>query len=279
MNIFTRLKENKNFTHLERSISDFILDDPMTFIKLDKNEIVQTCFVSLSTLYRFLDKIHVKNLNELKVLITSQYQEYEKEKEQIDYNYPFQPYSTHYQITGQMAELYNQTIASTRNLIDYDHLREIVSVIEKANHITMLPTSGNIHVAYNFQQNMIEIGKSVKIETVPYLQYMEASALKKGDLAIVISYANRGTAMLDIVKQLKKDGVDILLISSTLPTELFSYAIYHLYFCSYENTYDKIASFASRVSLQYLLDALFACIFNQNYSKNIQYRKDHKVTY
>ena len=66
MNIFTRLKENKNFTHLERSISDFILDDPMTFIKLDKIEIVQTCFVSLSTLYRFLDKIHVKNLNELK---------------------------------------------------------------------------------------------------------------------------------------------------------------------------------------------------------------------
>ena len=252
MNIFTRLKEEQNFTHLERSIADFILDDPMTFIKLDKNEIVQTCFVSLSTLYRFLDKIHVKNLNELKVLITSQYQEYEKEKEQIDYNYPFQPYSTHYQI---------------------------VSVIEKANHITMLPTSGNIHVAYNFQQNMIEIGKSVKIETVPYLQYMEASALKKGDLAIVISYANRGTAMLDIVKQLKRDGVDILLISSTLPTELFPYATYHLYFCSYENTYDKIASFASRVSLQYLLDALFACIFNQNYSKNIQYRKDHKVTY
>ena len=66
MNIFTRLKENKNFTHLERSISDFILDDPMTFIKLDKNEIVQTCFVSLSTLYRFLDKIQVKNLNLIK---------------------------------------------------------------------------------------------------------------------------------------------------------------------------------------------------------------------
>ena len=73
--------------------------------------------------------------------------------------------------------------------------------------------------------------------------------------------------MLDIVKQLKKDGVDILLISSTLPTELFPYATYHLYFCSYENTYDKIASFASRVSLQYLLDALFACIMFRNLFK------------
>ncbi|MCD8027284.1 MAG: SIS domain-containing protein [Erysipelotrichaceae bacterium] len=177
-----------------------------------------------------------------------------------------------------MSQLYDQTVAATKNLIDLEELLRVVQQIDKANHITIFPSVGNIYAAENFQHNMKDIGIHVDVETIPYLQYMSAVPLTKDDLAIVISYANRGTAMGDIVKELKRQNVPIVLISSTLPNDLFSYATYHLFFCSYEDTWNKIASFATRISLQYLLDTLYACYFNRHYDDNIEFKKKYKKT-
>lgn len=38
----------------------------------------------------------------------------------------------------------------------------------------------------------------------------------------------------------------------------------------------KIASFTSRLSLQYLLDVIFACYFNRHYQENIDLKNKHQ---
>lgn len=129
-----------------------------------------------------------------------------------------------------MSTLYEQTVTATKNLLDLNVLLKVIQALDKAEHITLFPSSGNIHIAYNFQLHMKEIGKHVEVETIPYLQYMSTLPLTKKDVDIVISYANRGTAMLDIIKELKNQEVTIVLISSTFPTQLFPYATYHLFF-------------------------------------------------
>ena len=60
-------------------------------------------------------------------------------------------------------------------------------------------------------------------------------------------------------------------------SELSKLVDYHLYFASYEDSEEKIASFSSRASLQFLLDCLFACYFNRDYEKNINYRIEHFI--
>lgn len=217
----------------------------------------------------------LQGFSQLKLLISSHLSHYQDEKEQIDYNYPFKEKDTHYQIASKMSTLYEQTIISTKNLIDLDVFVKVVSALEKANHIVMFPSAGNINVAKNFQFHMKGIGKQVEVEVIPYLQYMSAIPLKKGDVAIVISYVNRATGMIDIIRELKKQGVYIVLISSTLPNDLFSYATYHLFCCPYENRNEKIASFTSILSLQYLLDTLYACYFHRHYKENIDFKLNH----
>ncbi|MCD7949873.1 MAG: MurR/RpiR family transcriptional regulator [Erysipelotrichaceae bacterium] len=278
MNIFTKIKQKNNFTNMEQVVADYILKYPQEVIDKDIKSLSQSCYVSTSTIYRFLDKLELQGLSELKVLISSQYKEYQYEQENIDYNYPFKKYDTHYQIAAKMSQLYDQTVAATKNLIDLEELLKVVQQIDKANRITIFPSVGNIYAAENFQHNMKDIGIHVDVETIPYLQYMSAVPLTKDDLAIVISYANRGTAMGDIVKELKRQNVPIVLISSTLPNDLFSYATYHLFFCSYEDTWNKIASFATKISLQYLLDTLYACYFNRHYDDNIEFKRKYKKT-
>ncbi|MCD7893987.1 MAG: MurR/RpiR family transcriptional regulator [Erysipelotrichaceae bacterium] len=278
MNIFSQIKQQNNLTNMEQVVADYILKYPQEVINKDIKTLAQSCYVSTSTIYRFLSKLDLQGLSELKVLISSQYKEYEKEKENVNYNYPFKKQDTQYQIATKMSQLYDQTIAATKNLIDLEVLLKVVQKIEKAQHITLFPTVGNICAAENFQQNMKDIGIHVDVETIPYLQYMSAVPLTKNDLAIVISYANRGTAMSDIVKELKRQNVPIVLISSTLPNDLFPYATYHLFFCSYEDTWNKITSFSTRISLQYLFDTLYACYFNRHYDENIAFKRKYKKT-
>lgn len=121
----------------------------------------------------------LQGFSQLKLLISSHLSHYQDEKEQIDYNYPFKEKDTHYQIASKMSTLYEQTIISTKNLIDLDVFVKVVSALEKANHIVMFPSAGNINVAKNFQFHMKGIGKQVEVEVIPYLQYMSAIPLKK----------------------------------------------------------------------------------------------------
>ena len=278
MNIFTKIKQNTHFTSSEKIVADYILKYTHKVLELDTKGLSQNCYVSYSTIYRFLEKIELHGLSELKVLISSQYKEYLEENKNTDYNYPFKKNDTQFQIAAKMSTLYQQTVIATKNLLDLNTLLKSVQALDHAQHITIFPSVGNINIAQNFQQNMKDIGKHVDVETIPYLQYMSAIPLTPQDLAIVVSYANRATAMIDIIKELKKQNVPILLISSTLPNELFPYATHHLFICSYEDTENKIASFTSRISLQYLLDTLFACYFNRHYEDNINFKKKYKKT-
>lgn len=104
-----------------------------------------------------------------------------------------------------------------------------------------------------------------------------AETLKKGDLAIVISHANRTPHVEDFIRVMNKNQVTTVLISSIKESELSKLVDYHLYFASYEDSEEKIASFSSRASLQILLDCLYACYFNKDYEKNIDYRIEHYI--
>ena len=69
---------------------------------------------------------------------------------------------------------------------------------------------------------------------------------------------------------LKNNHTNILLISSTEPSELTKYANIQLLICSEENHYNKISSFSTRLSILYILDNLYAGLFSQNYDANIK---------
>ena len=154
---------------------------------------------------------------------------------------------------------------------------KIVQKMYNANVIALFHSIGNFFMAECFRQNMLEIGKDVIVEKQIFYQTKVAETLKKGDLAIVISYANRTPHVEDFIRVMNKNQVTTVLISSTKESELSKLVDYHLYFASYEDSEEKIASFSSRASLQFLLDCLYACYFNRDYEKNIDYRIEHYI--
>lgn len=271
MDLFTKIKAMNSFTESEQTFIDFIFNHPYDVIQLNLQQLSKTSYVSISTIYRVMEKLEINGLNQLKLQISESLKNNENLKN-IDYNYPFQKTNTHYQILTQMLELYDQTLKNTINLIDLDVLLHTVQALKKANNIYIFPSIGNYFIAESFQQNMLEIGVKVDVIKEAYYQHWHVQLCDENDIVMLISYAGRTPQIMDIVHDLNKKNIPIILISSTIHTPIDQFAKYHLYFSSYEDSEEKIASFSSRISLQYLLDCIYACYFNRDYEKNLEYK-------
>jgi DNA-binding MurR/RpiR family transcriptional regulator len=272
MNIYTKMNQITDFTETEQTFVNFIINYPQEVMDCNVKQLAKKSFVSVSTIYRVIEKLELSGLAQLKMFISSQHEAFLKEKRETDYNYPFQKDATHHQIMSQMLSLYEQTLTSTFNLIDLDVFLKVVQLLYQAQHILLFPTVGNIFMAESFQQNMMEIGQRVELYNQSYYQHWAATSCQQGDVALIISYANRSPWLMDVMHDLKSTPAKVILISSTHENQLSQYADYHLYFCSYEDSEEKIASFSSRASLQYLLDCIYACYFNRDYDKFLSYR-------
>ncbi|MCD7894982.1 MAG: MurR/RpiR family transcriptional regulator [Erysipelotrichaceae bacterium] len=268
MNIFNKLNL-MNLTESEETLVSYIKNHTEDFIEKSASEIASSCFVSVSTIYRLCKKLDISGLSELKVLVSSNKDNYMKESDNLNYNYPVDKNATQYQITHQLQTVYDQTITSTINLLDLEELRLSVSKLKKAKMIDVYTSAGNIYFAENFKFQMQEIGVYVNVPVDEYLQRLSVSISDHTHCAIVISFGGRGMLVKDLVMHLKKNKTPIILITSTDNDKIIPYATHILYMSSYEDHYNKISSFATRLSILYILDCLYTCYFKLDYDQNI----------
>ena len=103
-------------------------------------------------------------------------------------------------------------------------------------------------------------------------QRLYCASAKQGDVAIILSYAGISDHVQECVKQLYENKVTVLLLSSRHDKTLYYFATCRLYLCGFESSYQKITTFSSHVSAQYLLDLVYSVIYQKNYEKNIEHR-------
>lgn len=278
MNIFSKLEQVVDLTDNEKILVQYMQDNTDEFIQMSAEDISKKCYISISTIYRLCRKLEVSGLSELKVHISASIENHLKEEKQFNYNYPFKQNETQYQITHKLKDVYEQTLTSTINLLDLEQLRLVALKMNKAKYIDIYTSAGNIYFAENFKFQMQEIGKSVNVPLEEYQQRLAATISDQTHIALVISFGGRGSSMSAITKLLKKSKTPIVLICSTLDNPLKPYADYILYMSSYEDHYNKISSFATRLSLLYILDSIYTCYFKLDYDKNIKNKLSYYET-
>lgn len=274
MNIFRKFNEIK-LSESEQEIVNLILKDPYAFTEMSLHDIAGKCYVSRATVYRLCDKLEVSGLSDLKVQIRSDLEDYKAEEGAFDFNYPVQEHDSEWKIANILKEDYEKTLVSTLNLLHYDELKKAAYRIEKCRLINIYTDAGNIFFAENFAFQMMEINRQVHVPEVSYMQRLAAATSDKNTFSIVISFGGRALQIETLCKILKDRNSPVLLISSSEAKTLFPYADFRLLLSPHEDHYQKISSFSTRISLLYLLDMLYTCVFNLDYAKN----KEAKTAY
>lgn len=274
MKLEKRIELCDSMTPLESEIASYILNNKDAITKLKIQELADTLFISKSAIHRFVKKIGFNGFNDLKVSIAKENADLLENNSYINVNYPFQAKDNPRQIAFKLLELYEKAIKDTFEYVDLDQIKAVSQLIDSADVIDVYTHAHNSNIAENFQDKMLTIGKSVNCPSSFYNQRLTVLASDQKHVAIILSYSGKATFILPIVKKLYEKGVKVIQIGKVGSNYYSQYVTYHLSISDSENNRYRMSQFSSHIAMQYLMDVLYGCIYNEKRRKNTKYIYD-----
>ena len=274
MKLEKRIELCDSMTPLESEIASYILNNKDAVTKLKIQELADILFISKSAIHRFVKKIGFNGFNDLKVSIAKENADLLENNSYINVNYPFQAKDNPRQIAFKLLELYEKAIKDTFEYVDLDQIKVVSQLIDSADVIDVYTHAHNSNIAENFQDKMLTIGKSVNCPSSFYNQRLTVLASDQKHVAIILSYSGKATFILPIVKKLYEKGVKVIQIGKAGSNYYSQYVTYHLSISDSENNRDRMSQFSSHIAMQYIMDVLYSCIYNEKRKKNTKYIYD-----
>lgn len=274
MKLEKRIELCDSMTPLESEIASYILNNKDAVMKLKIQELADTLFISKSAIHRFVKKIGFNGFNDLKVSIAKENADLLENNSYINVNYPFQAKDNPRQIAFKLLELYEKAIKDTFEYVDLDQIKAVSKLIDSADVIDVYTHAHNSNIAENFQDKMLTIGRSVNCPSSFYNQRLTVLASDQKHVAIILSYSGKATFILPIVKKLYEKGVKVIQIGKAGSNYYSQYVTYHLSISDSENNRDRMSQFSSHIAMQYIMDVLYGCIYNEKRKKNTKYIYD-----
>lgn len=274
MDLEHMIRMAEGLTPLEAEIGYFILQNQMLAEQLSITELAEKIHVSKSAVYRFCRKIGLKGFNDLKVMLAKELAQKNQDMDMIDVNYPFDRKDGPQIIADKLLKLYETAIQDTNRHIDPMELQRAARMLHHASVIDIYTHAHNLNAAENFQDKMLTIGRTVQCPKSFYKQRSTVLAADQSHGAIVLSYSGKATFIPPIIKALYQKKIPVVFIGR-LGSNLYPQYISHaLYISGRENLRNRISQFSSYISMQYMMDVLFGCIYNMDREKNIEYLKN-----
>lgn len=274
MKLEKRIELCDSMTPLESEIASYILNNKDAVTKLKIQELADILFISKSAIHRFVKKIGFNGFNDLKVSIAKENADLLENNSYINVNYPFQAKDNPRQIAFKLLELYEKAIKDTFEYVDLDQIKAVSQLIDSADVIDVYTHAHNSNIAENFQDKMLTIGKSVNCPSSFYNQRLTVLASDQKHVAIILSYSGKATFILPIVKKLYEIGVKVIQIGKAGSNYYSQYVTYHLSISDSENNRDRMSQFSSHIAMQYIMDVLYGCIYNEKRKQNTKYIYD-----
>lgn len=274
MKLEKRIELCDSMTPLESEIASYILNNKDAVTKLKIQELADILFISKSAIHRFVKKIGFNGFNDLKVSIAKENADLLENNSYINVNYPFQAKDNPRQIAFKLLELYEKAIKDTFEYVDLDQIKADSQLIDSADVIDVYTHAHNSNIAENFQDKMLTIGKSVNCPSSFYNQRLTVLASDQKHVAIILSYSGKATFILPIVKKLYEKGVKVIQIGKAGSNYYSQYVTYHLSISDSENNRDRMSQFSSHIAMQYIMDVLYGCIYNEKRKQNTKYIYD-----
>lgn len=274
MKLEKRIELCDSMTPLESEIASYILNNKDAVTKLKIQELADILFISKSAIHRFVKKIGFNGFNDLKVSIAKENADLLENNSYINVNYPFQAKDNPRQIAFKLLELYEKAIKDTFEYVDLDQIKAVSQLIDSADVIDVYTHAHNSNIAENFQDKMLTIGRSVNCPSSFYNQRLTVLASDQKHVAIILSYSGKATFILPIAKKLYEKGVKVIQIGKAGSNYYSQYVTYHLSISDSENNRDRMSQFSSHIAMQYIMDVLYSCIYNEKRKKNTKYIYD-----
>lgn len=257
-----------------REIANFVLQYDYSLAAKTVDEIACKTYTSKASVVRFAKELGFKGWREFCQSFSKEQQFLEFHKGDINANYPFKKNDTFSTILANMKKLEIQSLEITNYLFKQKSLEEAAEIIANSKIITLYAESPNNYLAELFKRKLLSIGKQSVVFRDDELG-IETGTLTQNDCAIIISYSgNEKSRAVRHINLLHSNKIPVIGITSNTDNFLREHADISLLIASEENLYTKIAAFQTETSIEFILNVLFALVFQRDFDRNQYYHLD-----
>ncbi|GAA0614545.1 MurR/RpiR family transcriptional regulator [Virgibacillus siamensis] len=246
------------FSDKEKSIADFILENPQNIIHHTINQVSEELGVAESTVFRFCQRVGFKGFQALKIALAAEVVTpikdiHEKINEEDSIG----------TVSEKVFRSNIKTIEDTLHIQDETVIEGAVEAILKASKVHFFGSGGSAVVAMDAYHKFIRSGIDINVNLDAHMQIMAASQLTSEDLAILISHSGSTKDLLDILQVLKENNVTTIAVTNFAKSPLTKVADINLYTVAEETDF-RSEALSSRIAQLTIIDALYTNVMIAN---------------
>lgn len=279
MLIRERLLFQENMTEVDKTLANFFIDSGRRVEKLSSRTIASTLFVAPSTVTRFCQFLGFSGYSDFKLAFLKELDYLERNFLNINPNFPFTENDINVALASKIATLYKETVEASLSLLHHDSLQAATKLLSNAAIIYLGMVGDTFEMAETFKNRMIKIGKTVIVERRTDNLYYSACQVPKDACFILISYSGETESLLKVAKLLQNRKIPTIVLTSFGENALSSMFDIVIWISTREKLIENLGNFSSLISVSFILDTLYASVFQKHYTKNYQTKCDLSQMY
>lgn len=268
MSIIDQLKAQNGFTDTEVRIAEFMLVHDEEIADIGIQQLAKKAYCSHSAVVRLVKKLGYAGYKEFKVAWVKEYQNRLYFVNDINPNFPFRRQDNQYDIAKKIADLCIDSIRRTVDRLTLEMLEEITEILVDADRIFLFATGDSQIRARSFQNKFNKFNKYLIMADEYGESQWNALSLTPNDIALFISYSGKSTDYEKYLAIFNQRLIKSVVLTSSRYSNMGQLATHVIEVPEGEDDVVKVATFASQISFEYVLDILFSTVYASDYNKN-----------
>ena len=258
----------KNLTKKEKTIADYVLNNPKEVSKMTISGIANKLGFADSTVFNFTRTIGYTSFRDFRSDLL--FEEYDPE---ISVHENIKAEDSYGTMAKKVFESSIKSLDNTVTLLKEKDLTTAVKILLNSETVTFFGVGGSNVVSYDAYHKFLRSPLRLQYAEDYHIQLMQASLLTEKDCAVIITHTGLTKETLKTAKIAKDNGAKIIAISSYASNELKSLSDVLLISVSEETGY-RSESLSSRISQLAIIDSLFVIVMfnNEERSKETLYK-------
>lgn len=246
----------------ERTVADFLLENPDRAMELGIHELAEKTFASPSSIIRMCHRIGFQGYKEFRRAVTYELAVRKKSEEE-----------QHKEITrsDSMEDIIEKitykniiSLEDTKNLLEPETLKKSVELVRNCRTVLLFGLGASLCAARDAYLKFLRLNKPCVINDDWHSQYLQARNASEQDLGIVISYSGETQEVIECMKIMRENHTPIIAITRCVASPVSELADLRLYTAANESTF-RSGAMSSRISQLNIIDILYTAFANSEY--------------
>jgi DNA-binding MurR/RpiR family transcriptional regulator len=236
--------------------------NPESMLRKSIKDIAKETYTSPATVVRLCKKLGCKGYKDFQNTLTYEVALFRESKE-ISFQ-TITPEDSVEDIIYKVTKKNIESLETTRKLLEPKVITECVKLLETSRTVTLFGLGTSLLVARDLYLKLLRADVICNVCDDWHAQFLTAKNLKKGDLAIVISYSGLTKEMLTCTREAKANGAKVIAITRAVDSKLAAEADFVLPIAATELIH-RSGAMSSRITQLNVIDVLFTAYVNRNY--------------